>query len=125
MHTLGPTNVSWICTHQIEQGYALTDNRYWGWWELGRPMSFSPIEIAKVCRPSIMWITIANSVAEAFDSPLLDQCNSNSSGREIAKVQSDTRLRYGVTKSTDKTTVLAFARPELVDRPVKDAKFDS
>lgn len=22
---------------------------YWGWWRLGRPFSFSPLEVAKVC----------------------------------------------------------------------------
>lgn len=22
---------------------------YWGWWKLGRPVSFSPLELAKVC----------------------------------------------------------------------------
>lgn len=63
-------------------------------------------------------------MVKAFESPILDQCNSNSSGRDIAKVLGEIRLQYGATKSADKNTALAFASPELVDRPVKDARFD-
>lgn len=87
-------------------------------------MSFSPLEIAKVNHSSIESKDAAKSTVKAFQSPILDQCNSNSSGREIAKGIGETRLQYGAKYSMDKDIALAFARPELVNRPVKEVRFD-
>lgn len=36
---------------------------------------------------------------QAFQSPLLDDCNSNSSGRDLAKSSiGETRIRYGAAR---------------------------
>lgn len=36
--------------------------------------------------------------AQAFDAPLLVDCNSNLSGREVAKSMGDQVVRYGVVE---------------------------
>jgi hypothetical protein len=51
---------------------------FWGFWDLGRSSSLSPLEIAK-----------------AFDAPLLSDVLSNSSGREIEKIEGERKVRYG------------------------------
>lgn len=51
---------------------------FWGWWELGRDMTLSPLEIAK-----------------AFDSPLLKQAGSNVPAGHMSKSVLATRIRYG------------------------------
>jgi hypothetical protein len=54
---------------------------FWGWWQLGRTVSLSPLEIAK-----------------AFDSPLLSQIGSNldlSENKNLGYV-AGMRLQYGV-----------------------------
>jgi hypothetical protein len=51
---------------------------FWGFWDLGRSSSLSPLEIAK-----------------AFDAPLLSDVLSNSSGREIEKIEGGRKVRYG------------------------------
>jgi hypothetical protein len=50
---------------------------YWGWWLLGRPVSLSPLEIAK-----------------AFDAPLLHGVDSNGTSKELARAIGDVRVRY-------------------------------
>jgi hypothetical protein len=81
---------------------------YWGWWTLGRPVSFSPLEIAK-----------------AFQSPLLANYNSNSTGRDIARAAEDTSIQYGAKAGEpgDKKAILGFARPGEVDSPEEGASF--
>lgn len=94
---------------------ALVLPTYWGWWRLGRPVSFSPLEIAK-----------------AFEAPLLSDCNSNSSGRDIAKAAGNVEVQYGATngsmrhgKDTDSVvTRLAFGEQGFVNPPKKDTHFE-
>ncbi|KAF2483167.1 hypothetical protein BDY17DRAFT_142652 [Neohortaea acidophila] len=82
---------------------------YWGWWRMGRPVSLSPLEIAK-----------------AFRSPLLAEYNSNSTGRELAAEAGEVSLKYGVLvdDKSDGQTQLAFGDPALVSQPVKGMRFD-
>jgi len=51
---------------------------YWGWWHLGRPVSMSPLEIAK-----------------AFDAPLMRHADPNGSVEDHLKISGDTLVRYG------------------------------
>jgi hypothetical protein len=51
---------------------------YWGWWRLGRPVSMSPLEIAK-----------------AFDAPLMQQTDPNGSAADHLRTLGDMRVRYG------------------------------
>ena len=51
---------------------------------------------------------------------MLADCNSNSSGRDMARKMNDTRIQYGVVASHDsseKGKKLAFASPEVVEKP--------
>ena len=54
---------------------------FWGWWRIGRNVSFSPVEIAK-----------------AFDAPLLQGAYSNGEAEGILKDVGHKRLRYGVKR---------------------------
>jgi hypothetical protein len=56
---------------------------YWGWWQLGRRVSFSPIEIAK-----------------AFDAPLLQNVNTNSRAKDLLRDVGNLRIRYGAVSQT-------------------------
>lgn len=56
---------------------------YWGWWHLGRPVSLSPLEIAK-----------------AFDAPLLQAVDANGTSEELTKAIGDLRVRYGFRKES-------------------------
>jgi hypothetical protein len=51
---------------------------YWGWWRLGRPVSMSPLEIAK-----------------AFDAPLMQHTDPNGSAADHVRTEGDTKVRYG------------------------------
>jgi hypothetical protein len=51
---------------------------YWGWWRLGRPVSMSPLEVAK-----------------AFDAPLMQQAHPNGTIDDHLRSFGDTRVRYG------------------------------
>ncbi|KAK5168607.1 uncharacterized protein LTR77_005916 [Saxophila tyrrhenica] len=51
---------------------------FYGWWDLGRSATLSPLEIAK-----------------AFDAPMLVDVLGNSSGNEIAKVEGCRKVKYG------------------------------
>jgi hypothetical protein len=79
---------------------------YWKWWELGRPVSFSPLEVAK-----------------AFEAPILADIGSNSSGREIARrkggcpIQYGCKLNSGTCHRQEDRTHLAFADPGAVVKP--------
>lgn len=87
---------------------------YWGWWRLGREVSFSPLEIAK-----------------AFEAPLLTDAHSNSSGNDIAKIARDVPIRYGATGIASdempdyEAKKLAFADPNLVYRPLDSFRFET
>jgi hypothetical protein len=56
---------------------------YWGWWNLGRPVTMSPLEIAK-----------------AFDAPLLRPTDPNGTAADHIRVVGDMRLRYGPDDTT-------------------------
>jgi hypothetical protein len=56
---------------------------YWGWWNLGRPVTMSPLEIAK-----------------AFDAPLLRPTDPNGTAADHIRVVGDMRLRYGLDDTT-------------------------
>jgi len=51
---------------------------YWGWWELGRPVSLDPLETAK-----------------AFDAPLLHDADENGTANEICDTVGTKRVVYG------------------------------
>ncbi|KAL3418871.1 hypothetical protein PVAG01_09092 [Phlyctema vagabunda] len=55
-----------------------------GWWHIGRPTTLSPLETAK-----------------AFGAPLLAECNSNATIKEIVRCVNDKHVRYGVGKMDD------------------------
>ena len=100
-HSVFHTDYAWFIAAALVETLCLAfiAPTYWGWWKLGRDMSFSPLEIAK-----------------AFRAPMLDEYHSNSRGRHIAKAGGDTRLRYGVIEldsSGDKKAV-GFADPAAV-----------
>jgi hypothetical protein len=50
---------------------------YWGWWLLGRPVSLSPLEIAK-----------------AFDAPFLRRIDANGTSQELARAIGDVWVCY-------------------------------
>ena len=49
-HETFETNLKWFAAALAVEltCIALVLPTYWGWWKLGRPVSFSPLEIAKV-----------------------------------------------------------------------------
>jgi hypothetical protein len=51
---------------------------YWGWWRLGRPVSMSPLEIAR-----------------AFDAPLMQHADPNGTVADHLRAVGDMRVRYG------------------------------
>lgn len=57
---------------------------------------------------------------QAFESPLLADCNSNCSGRDMAMKMNELELQYGVVAYDDQATgdaKLAFADPKVVEKP--------
>jgi hypothetical protein len=58
-------------------GVAAVAPLYYGWWELGRDVSFNPLE-----------------VANAFDAPILKHVDRNVTARRIAKQAGFRRVRY-------------------------------
>ncbi|KAK5164274.1 uncharacterized protein LTR77_009968 [Saxophila tyrrhenica] len=81
---------------------------YWGWWTLGRPVSFSPLEIAK-----------------AFEAPLLEPNGSNCSDRDLARDAEGRAIRYGARSNlfVNGKTKLSFADPQYVAKPVFGSRF--
>lgn len=73
----------WYIVAASIQGFAilLTATLYWGWWQLGRHVSFSPIEIAK-----------------AFDAPLLQEVNTNAGTKHLLHDVGDVCIRYGAVR---------------------------
>lgn len=82
---------------------------YWGWWHFGRKISFSPLEMAKafdspllVRQPKTCVVFLLDRHFQLMDfSPLTffhpelqADCDSNSSGSQVAKVMDDKRVRY-------------------------------
>lgn len=74
-----------------------------------------------VCYPEHSWLT----ELQAFESPLLKESNSNSSGRDIAKALGKTETRYGAAMdAAGQTSRLVFANPSRVEVPRREARFN-
>lgn len=67
---------------------------YWGWWRLGRPVSMSPLEIAK-----------------AFDAPLMQHADPNGTADDHLKIVGGMRVRYG-----SYATVTGQLESDAIDR---------
>lgn len=71
---------------------------------------------------------MSTDVFQAFDSPLLADEHSNSSGRDMAKTDriGGAKVRYGATTQYGRSDQrkLAFANPVLVSEPQKGMRFD-
>ena len=120
MYYLGAALVEVLCV-------AVVAPLYWGWWKLGRHMSFSPLEIAKVRSSQLQDANLATDKnLQAFGSPLLADCNSNCSGRELAKSTGSRSVRYGAARPTraDGTRTLGFADSSTVEKPARGMQFD-
>lgn len=72
----------------------LTLPLFWGYWQLGREVSFSPLELAK-----------------AFDAPLLAHVNSNANGEDVARGVDRVYVRYGALRRGDLPVDDADGRP--------------
>ncbi|KAL9094281.1 MAG: hypothetical protein Q9165_003421 [Trypethelium subeluteriae] len=74
---------------------------FYGWWRLGREVSFSPLEIAK-----------------AFEAPLLQGVESNSNAKEIARAMEERKVRYGIFGGEERgpESMLGFGDPDVVYR---------
>jgi hypothetical protein len=84
-------------------GVVLVFPTFLGWWQLGRKMSFSPIEIAK-----------------AFNAPLLAEFRSNSEMKKILKEAGGLEVVYGevvMPGSAGEKKSLQMASPEFAIRP--------
>jgi hypothetical protein len=68
---------------------------YWGWWRLGRPVSMSPLEIAK-----------------AFDAPLMQQADPNGTVNDHLRSIGGIRVRYGYH-----ATVAEQPESDITERP--------
>jgi hypothetical protein len=71
-------------------------------------------------------VIIITNTSQAFESPLLTDVNSNSSGRDLARNVGEVRVRYGATSqyAMPEKTKLAFGNTAAVVRPEKGARFD-
>jgi hypothetical protein len=76
---------------------------YWGWWRLGRPVSMSPLEIAK-----------------AFDAPLMQHADPNGSAADHLRTVGDMRVRYG-----SHVTVVEQRESDATERLSHRPKIDS
>lgn len=101
---------------------ALVLPTYRGWWRIGRPTSFSPLEIAKVRDFCPLGMTIL-TWPQAFRSPIMADANSNSNGNDLAAMLSERPIRYGVLEDGGRTK-LAFGSPDDVNRPRRGMVFD-
>jgi hypothetical protein len=91
-------------------GVVLVFPTFLGWWQLGRKMSFSPIEIAK-----------------AFNAPLLAEFRSNSEMKKILKEAGGLDVVYGevvMPGSEGGKKSLQMANPEFVIRPRAKFAYD-
>lgn len=50
---------------------------YWGWWYLGRPVSMSPLEIAR-----------------AFDAPVFSEADANATGKDLKNAFGDKKFKF-------------------------------
>lgn len=76
---------------------------YWGWWRLGRPVSMSPLEIAK-----------------AFDAPLMREADPNGTVGDHLRTVGDTRVRY-----RHRASVAEHSESDATEQPSYQARVDS
>jgi hypothetical protein len=66
------------------------------------------------------------TLLKAFESPLLAEFNSNSSGRDLARATTASSVRYGARSAREYDgQKLAFGQYESVRTPLKGTAFDS
>ena len=78
---------------------------YRGFWELGRPLSLSPLEIAK-----------------AFDAPLLQGVPGNRNVNDMLDEIGATKVRYGDSGMTVSTTVYGDEVRKIEMGPATDIR---
>jgi len=83
----------------------------WGWWELGRPVSLSPVETAK-----------------AFGAPLLQKASKAANAEDLMHEIGALPVRYGGVMVWDEDSGTAAYRleighPEIVRKPSKGERF--
>jgi hypothetical protein len=79
-----------------------------GWWNLGRRVGMSPLEVAKV-----------------FDAPLLRQANPNGTGRDIVDAVGKDAVQYGaVSVGTGSSPLMQQCCSQLICSPRLDKKDD-
>ncbi|KAN0095144.1 hypothetical protein V8E51_015855 [Hyaloscypha variabilis] len=91
-------------------GVVLVFPTFLGWWQLGRKMSLSPIEIAK-----------------AFNAPLLEGFRSNREVKKILKEAGELEVVYGevvMPGSEGEKKSLQMANPEFAIRPRANFTYD-
>lgn len=91
-------------------GIVLVFPTFLGWWQLGRKMSLSPIEIAK-----------------AFNAPLLEGCRSNSKMKIILEEVGGLEVVYGEVVTSEREgekKSLQMASPEFATRPRAKATYN-
>lgn len=73
---------------------------FWGFWSLGRDFSFSPLEIGKVCPRRLLHgrQERLTKPIQAFDAPILRGLGCHLRGRDIAKIEGQHEVQYGVLK---------------------------
>jgi hypothetical protein len=84
----------------------------WGWWELGRDVSLSPLETAK-----------------AFGAPMLQQVSLDMGADGLVKQVGDLRVKYGGVRDSDETGLLSprmeIGDPGIGRKPYKGEGFGS
>ena len=69
-------------------------------------------------------VVFANTV-KAFRSPILAECGSIATGRDLASSVRDVPIQYGSTRDPEnEKTRLAFADTRFVDPPRKGERFE-
>ena len=88
-------------------------------------VSFPPLEMAKVRTEFALRRRIL-IIFQAFESPMLAECNSNSSGRDLAEAAGAAKVRYGAIRTDQKSdkTKLCFGDPEDIVPPENGMRFD-
>lgn len=86
-------------------GFLFVTATFWGFWELGRRFSMSPIETAK-----------------AFDAPALQGAGTNLPVDELLAVYKKTPLKYGAARAPDGLIKLTLGTSEI-EKPVVGSTF--
>ncbi len=79
---------------------------FWGWWELGRPMTFGPLEIAN-----------------AFEAPLFNDMGSNSKESQSMRKLSRRKVMYGGYVGMEGRRRLAIREQDSVEKAQKGDLF--